>query len=146
MVNRPRWSLLVIAVTCSASFAQVPPEIGDKLTAMGRVVDVSATASLYQGRVVETEPYGGVKIERDIRYGGGERNVLDVFAPAESAGKTLPVLIYVPGGGYVDSSRHVPNSPYFDSLMVWAVRNGMVAVNMNYRVVPKDPWPAALRM
>ena len=47
------------------------------------------------------------------------------------------------GGGFTNPARRVPNSPFFDSLMVWAVRNGMVGINLSYRVVPQSPWPAA---
>lgn len=134
---------VVVAIWSGASFAQVPSDIGEKLRALGRIVDVSATAQLYQGRVLETESCRGPKVDRDVRYGTDEKHVLDIFVPTEAPVQALPVLIYVPGGGFVNPARRVPNSPYFDSLMTWAVCNGMVGVNMSYRVLPKDPWPAA---
>jgi len=141
---RRRGALAVFAaLCCGTGSAQVPAEVASELKAIGRVVDVTKTASLYKGRVLGTEARAGITIERDLRYGSDERNVLDVFAPAGGSSKPLPVLIYIPGGGFTASARRVPDSPFFDSLMVWAVRSGMVAVNVNYRVVPASPWPAA---
>ena len=29
----------------------------------------------------QKEPYQGVKVERDVKYGPADRNLLDVFAP-----------------------------------------------------------------
>lgn len=137
-----RPSCVAAALACSAGLAQVPTEIAESLKSIGPVVAVPATARLYAGRGFESEPYTGINVERDIRYGTDERHVLDVFTPSSVAAQPLPVLVYVPGGGYVNAARRVPNSPFFDNVMVWAVRNGMVGISMNYRVAPKDPWPA----
>ncbi|MDM0118008.1 alpha/beta hydrolase [Variovorax sp. J22R133] len=137
------FSATFLAAMCaSVSTAQVPSDIGDRLKSIGRVVDVSGTVQLYQGRVLETSSCLNLKVERDVRYGADEKHLLDVFAPSETSTKALPVLIYVPGGGFVNPARRVPNSAYFDSLMTWAACNGMVGVNMSYRVLPKDAWPA----
>ncbi len=88
-----------------------------------------------------TEPYPGVKVTRDIKYGPDERNLLDLFLPA-SGGRDLPVLVYLHGGGFVQGNRKSPDFPYYDNVMTWAVRNGMAGVNMTYRLAPKHKWPS----
>jgi triacylglycerol lipase len=98
---------------------------------------------LYAARIVEKEPFAAAQIERDIAYGKNERNLLDVFSSSKPADKPLPVLVFVHGGGFVAGNRRSgPGSPFYDNVMLWAIRNGMVGVNMTYRLAPKDPWPA----
>jgi acetyl esterase/lipase len=88
------------------------------------------------------EPYPGVTLERDIPYGPDhERNRLDLFLPA-SGGTALPVLVYLHGGGFVGGNRKSPDFPYYDNVMVWAVRHGMAGVNMTYRLAPRHQWPS----
>jgi triacylglycerol lipase len=123
--------------------AQVPPEVAEKLVSIGPVVNPSATALLYAGRMVEHEPYAAVQIERDIAYGENERHLLDVFQSTKPADQPRPVLVFVHGGAFVAGNRRTgAGSPFYDNVMLWAVRNGMVGVNMTYRLAPKDPWPA----
>lgn len=140
---RKHWLTSAALLICSGTMAQVPPELADKLKAIGRVINPPATAALYESRVIEVRPYLGVNIERDIRYGAAERNLLDVFAGTESFAAPRPVLLFVHGGGFAAGNRQIgPNSPFYDNVMVWAVRNGMVGVNVTYRLAPMDPWPA----
>jgi acetyl esterase/lipase len=89
----------------------------------------------------EREPYAGLTVTRDARYGPDERHRLDVFAPADSA-VARPVLLFVHGGAYVRGDKHTPGTPYHDNIAVWAARNGCVGVNMTYRLAPAHPYPA----
>ena len=91
----------------------------------------------------EREPYQGVKVSRDQAYGADPRHLLDVFEPARRSGLSRPVLLFVHGGGFVAGDKHRPGSPYQDNVALWAVRHGMVGVNMTYRLAPQHPWPAA---
>src|SRR5712692_5130492 len=59
--------------------AQIPPDIADKIAALGRVVDPEKTAPIY-APLQEREPYAGLKVARDVKYGPDERNVVDMFA------------------------------------------------------------------
>jgi triacylglycerol lipase len=125
------------------AFAQVPTEVAEKLKTIGPVVNPSATAALYADRIVEKEPFAAAQIERDIAYGKNERHLLDVFRSSMPADRPLPVLVFVHGGAFVAGNRRTgPGSPFYDNVMLWAIRNGMVGVNMTYRLAPKDPWPA----
>lgn len=118
-------------------------ELHAKVKALGRKVVPGPTAALYAPRIVDHEPYAGVKVQRDIAYGPAERNRLDVFVPTSAGAGPRPVLVFVHGGAFVAGNRRVsPTSPFYDNVMLWAVRHGMVGVNMTYRLAPADPWPA----
>lgn len=141
--------VLVLAACASAPASrvvavpsQVPAAIEAQLVQIGRLVDPPRTAPLY-APLQEREPYAGVKVERALRFGADpERNLLDVFTPQSAAGKR-PVLVFVHGGGFVAGARRTGDSPFYDNILVWAVRNGMVGVNTTYRLAPRHPWPAA---
>jgi acetyl esterase/lipase len=125
------------------ALAQMPPDIAAKIAALGRVVDPTATAAIY-APLQESEPYAGIKVMRDVKYGPSERNVLDVFsAESSAAGDARPVLMFVHGGAYIRGEKRRPGSPFYDNVVLWAARHGMVGVNLEYRLAPKDPWPAA---
>jgi triacylglycerol lipase len=122
--------------------SQVPPAIETQLLAIGRVVAPPPTAALY-APLQEREPYAGVKVERDQRYGADARNRLDVFTPTAGSAAPRPVLVFVHGGAFVAGDKRTGDSPFYDNIAVWAVRNGMVGVNLTYRLAPQNPWPAA---
>ena len=121
--------------------AQMPPDIAAKIKEIGRVIDPPKTAAIY-APLQQKEPYAGVKVARDLKYGPDARNALDVFTPENATGP-LPVFIYVHGGGFVAGNKRTGDSPFYDNFMLWAAKNGMVGVNMTYRLAPANPWPAA---
>ena len=135
---------VVAAMVASAAWAggsPMPDEIARKLLELGRVIDPPKTAALY-APLQQKEPYPGVKIERDVKYGAADRNLLDVFTP-EKASSPRPVLIFVHGGGFTAGNKRTGDSPFYDNIMLWAAKNGFVGVNTTYRLAPQSPWPAA---
>lgn len=144
MTGRKWWCAITVALLSSAVNAQqspMPEDIGWKLIEIGRAIDPPKTAALY-APLQQKEPYQGVKVERDVKYGPAERNRLDVFTP-EATSPARPVLIFVHGGGFVRGDKRGPNgSPFYDNIMLWAVKNGFVGVNVTYRLAPASPWPA----
>ena len=129
----------------SAAAAQQSPDVGGSgLEAPGtRPCHRSAQdrGSCY-APLQEKEPYQGVKIERDVKYGPADRHLLDVFTP-ETAASARPVLIFIHGGAFVGGNkRTTPTSPFYDNIMLWAVHNGFVGVNATYRLAPQSPYPA----
>jgi triacylglycerol lipase len=118
----------------------MPEDIAWKLLEIGRVIDVPKTAAIY-APLQQKEPYAGVKVERDVKYGPADRNLLDVFTP-ETNSSARPVLIYIHGGGFVRVNKRGPDSPFFDNVMSWAVKNGFVGVNATYQLAPLAAWPA----
>ena len=132
-----------VAMIAGAAWAQespMPEEIAWKLQEIGRVIDPPKTAALY-APLQQKEPYQGVKTERDVKYGPADRNLLDVFMP-ETNSSPRPVLIFVHGGGFVAGNKRDAGSPFYDNVMLWAVKNGFVGVNTTYRLAPQSPWPA----
>jgi acetyl esterase/lipase len=122
------------------ALAQMPPDIAEKIAALGRVVDPENTGKIY-ALLQEKEPYAGVKVMRDVKYGSDARNVVDIFVP-ETGAAGRPVLMFVHGGGMIRGIKRAPGSPYYDNIMLFAARHGMVGVNVEYRLAPQFPWPA----
>jgi acetyl esterase/lipase len=131
----------MIMTSAWAEGGPMPADIARKLLEIGRVVDPPNTAPLY-APLQQKEPYQGVRIERDIRYGAAEPDLLDVFMP-ESPSPQRPVLVFVHGGAFIGGNKRGPGSPFYDNIMLWAVKNGFVGVNLNYRLAPQSTWPAA---
>src|SRR5438132_1357989 len=144
MVGLKSWLLIIAALLAGAASAQqgpMPEDIAWKLLEIGRTVDPAKTSALY-APLQQKEPYAGVKVERDVKYGPAERNLLDVFTP-EAASPARPVLIFVHGGGFTTGNKRSNfSNAFYDNIMLWAVKNGFVGVNMTYRLAPASPWPA----
>ena len=123
---------------------QIPlAQLHAQVKALGRTVAPGPTAALYAPRIVDAEPYAGVNLQRDIAYGPAARHLLDLFVPVPRGERARPVLVFVHGGAFVAGNRRSsPTSPFYDNVMLWAVRQGMIGVNMTYRLAPADPWPA----
>jgi triacylglycerol lipase len=126
--------------TACAQQTPMPEDIAWKLLEIGRVIDVPKTAALY-APLQQKEPYAGVKVERDVKYGPADRNLLDVFT-SETHASSRPVLIFIHGGGFIAGNKRNPGSPFYDNIMLWAVKNGFVGVNATYRLAPQFMWPA----
>ena len=129
------FAALAIAITGIAQ-AQVPPDIAKKLVEIGRGVCVPETAALYRP-LHPNPPYKGVSITRDISFGPDPKNVLDVFS-SEKGGGSRPVLIYVSGGAGNKQQGGPNGDVFYDNVMLWATKNGMVGVNMQRR--PGQAW------
>lgn len=52
------------------------------------------------------------------------------------------MVLFVHGGGFVGGEKSDPTLPYYDHVGAWAVRAGLAAVTMTYRLAPGHPWPA----
>lgn len=91
----------------------------------------------------ERLPYDGIAVERDVKYGPAERNLLDIFTPASADSAPRPVLLFVHGGGFTAGERRFAHDlPFYDNVAVWAVRHRLIGVNMTYRLAPEFGWPA----
>lgn len=82
----------------------------------------------------------GIRIERDVAYGRRAElcHTLDVFVP-ERATHPMPVVFYVHGGGFSMLSKDT----HWGMAMAFA-RRGYLVFNVNYRLAPKNPFPAPL--
>lgn len=135
---------LVCAALGASASAQVPPDVAAGVRAIGPTSETPNTAKLFAPLLLDkAEPYAGVKVARDEAYGPDPLNRLDVFTPT-AAGAERPVLVFVHGGGFRNGDKREPAAPpFFDNIMMWAARQGMVGVNLNYRLAPQNKWPAA---
>ncbi|WP_245452963.1 alpha/beta hydrolase [Bradyrhizobium sp. C9] len=132
---------LIMSGPALAQQSPMPEDLAWKLLELGRVIDPPKTAELY-APLQQKEPYQGVKVERDVKYGPADRHLLDVFTPDTAAAAPRPVLIYIHGGGFIAGSKRNPGSPFYDNVMLWATKSGFVGVNATYRLAPAFPWPA----
>ena len=83
--------------------SHITPDLAQGLAQIGRVVAPPPTEKLY-APLHEREPYAGVQVRRDVRYGADARHLLDVFqSGAPQTGK--PVLVFVHGGAFMRGER-----------------------------------------
>ena len=81
-----------------------------------------------------------VRYARDIAYGdAGRRNWLDVYMPA-TAGENRPVLMHVHGGAWMVGNKTEQGQPLLHRM----VESGWVGVSINYRLAPRDAFPAQI--
>ncbi|MFB9311971.1 alpha/beta hydrolase [Nocardioides plantarum] len=81
-----------------------------------------------------------VHVERDIAYNDhGTRGRLDVYAPAGGVPEGgAPVLLQVHGGAWRIGKKDQQGLPLMNHLAA----KGWVCVAINYRLAPRDPFPA----
>ena len=83
----------------------------------------------------------GIVRTRDVQYvdDGLRRHRLDVWRQ-EGVGPAAPVLLQIPGGGWMVGSKEQQARP----LMRRLAASGWVCVPINYRLSPKATWPEHL--
>jgi acetyl esterase/lipase len=76
----------------------------------------------------------------DIQYGPARRaNLLDIWSRDDlPSDASAPVLIQIPGGGWTIGNKQAQAYP----LMSHLAERGWVCVAINYRLSPKNRWPA----
>ncbi len=83
-----------------------------------------------------------VEVIKDVVYdeAHGRRGLLDVYRPRELGDRPAPVLLQVHGGGWTIGSKDDQGVP----LMLHMAAAGWICVAPNYRLAPRDPFPAHL--
>ncbi len=80
-----------------------------------------------------------VRVDRDIPYtDAGRRGLLDIYRPADRPVAGAPVLLQVHGGGWAIGNKEQQGIP----LMQHMAARGWVCVAINYRLSPRDAFPA----
>ncbi len=92
--------------------------------------NITAAAILAASAATAAEPSALKPTAANIAYGEQERNVLDIYAPADA--KNLPVVFWIHGGGWQagDKSSVQAKPQVF-------TEKGFVFVAANYRLLPK---------
>lgn len=86
--------------------------------------------------------FKSAQIERieGLKYGPYPRNTLDIFKPIKDSDKPRPVMLQIHGGGWVLGQGDKQGLPLRNKL----VEAGWIFVSINYRLSPKDKFPAHL--
>ena len=125
--------------------AQVPPDIEAGLVKMGHIVDPPCTAKLYRPMMPmsdinssATPLYPGITVTREVSFGPNPKDFVDIFS-ADKGSKSRPVLIYIAGGAgnRIEQQDREANA-FYDNIMRWATKNGMIGVNMQRH--PGPDW------
>jgi acetyl esterase/lipase len=81
----------------------------------------------------------GVRVHSHISYGdAGKRNLLDIYQPTTPREGGSPILLQVHGGAWIIGSKEEQAKP----LMYHMSQRGWICVAINYRLSPKDAFPA----
>jgi acetyl esterase/lipase len=80
-----------------------------------------------------------MQLIRNVAYGPLRRHRLDVWRMSTTP-KNAPVIFYIHGGAWTFGDKREQGRPMLHEF----VRRGWVAVASNYRLAPKDVWPAQI--
>ncbi len=112
----------------------------DRLTEVHTDLDLSAPLRqlVLPFRVVDDE----VEVLKDIAYDAthGKRGLLDVYRRRGTEHEKAPVLLQVHGGGWTVGDKEHQGIP----LMLHMAARGWICVAVNYRLSPRDAFPAHL--
>jgi acetyl esterase/lipase len=89
--------------------------------------------------ILAQAPKDGIEKVHDLAYGRHPRQVLDIFRPAGK--RKMPVVIFVHGGAFVRGDKSVSPEVY-DNVLYWFARQGMLGINLEYRLAPEATYPA----
>lgn len=92
--------------------------------------------------MLKAQPRDAFSIEMDIPFGPHERQRLDIHVPKETSAKPRPVVMFVFGGGFVQGHKNLHGEWIYGNVPDFFARNGMIGVNVNYRLAPEHEWPA----
>ncbi|WP_298213937.1 alpha/beta hydrolase [Acidovorax sp.] len=92
--------------------------------------------------LLATSPKGDIRIIKDIPYGPGVRNLLDVYQPRSATSTKQPIVVFLHGGAYVRGERNL-NAEIYANVPTYFARHGMLGVNATYQLAPASKWPSA---
>jgi acetyl esterase/lipase len=82
----------------------------------------------------------GVRYVRNLSYStAGKRGLLDIYTPV-TQGARRPVLLHVHGGAWMMGHKSHQGQPLLHRM----VELGWVGVSINYRLAPRDAYPAQI--
>ena len=82
----------------------------------------------------------GVRYVRNVAYStSGKRGLLDIYTPV-TQGERRPILLHVHGGAWMMGHKSDQGQPLLHRM----VEMGWVGVSINYRLAPRDAYPAQI--
>ena len=104
----------------------------------------TGVAAVEAAQVRRMPPFARARAQRrrylhqgSIRYGDSPAQLLDVWRLPELPPGPAPVLLFVPGGAWVQGTRVLQGH----TLLSHLVKRGWVCLTMDYRVSPLHRWP-----
>jgi acetyl esterase/lipase len=127
-------ALALACVLCGSAVAQ--PEAYTAETTFRKLVPKYPFIS-----IAGSEVPASVEAVRDITYVRyGERALaLDLYLPKARAGKPVPGIVFVHGGGWRSGVR-----ANFAPMAIRMAQRGYAAATVSYRLSPEAPYPAAI--
>src|SRR5437899_2165063 len=99
---------------------------------------IAASACALMGQALKIPDT--VIADRDVEYSAvGGRQTLDIVRPREASATPRPAILLVHGGGFRGG-----NKEGYTSLAVKLAEHGYVAASANYRLAPRNQFPAAV--
>jgi acetyl esterase/lipase len=127
-------------------FPGLPDQSADALLALGPVWrnDINrhrqAVVDIYTP-LLNAVDKDGIIVTRDIAYGEHVRQKLDVYLPAGDSTQRRPVVMFVHGGAFLRGNMN-SNEQIYGNVLYYFARQGMVGINVEYRLAPEAPYPA----
>lgn len=91
--------------------------------------------------VHRSAPKDNLTVRRDIAYGNHPRQTFDIYLPDDSNGGRA-ALLFVHGGAFLDGHRNRTDEIYSNVPRYFA-RNGVVGINIGYRLADAVQYPGA---
>jgi hypothetical protein len=134
------FGLMGLAPPAYAQMSANPPEIAAGVRAFGDRLGpdvVKGVTDLYRPLHVAASQ-DGVTVKKDIAYGSGERQKLDLYIPSNLAADTnAPILVFAHGGGFVRGDKS--GVGYFGT---YFAQHGIVTALINYGFARQASFPA----
>ena len=124
-------------------FATLPREARETLEALGPrwsddIVAAREVVLATYTPLAARARKAGISVQRDVPYGTHPRQVLDLYQPDNAS--SSDVVLFVHGGAFVRGSKSV-NGEIYDNLPYWFANQGLVAINVEYRLAADAPYP-----
>jgi acetyl esterase/lipase len=103
--------------------------------ALGLEVILAGCSLVEFGAANAPNAFAGVQRHRDLSYGEGARNRLDLYVPQKASNR--PVVIFWYGGSWVKGSK-----AQYSFVGTTLAEHGIVAVLPDYRLYPQVSFPA----
>jgi acetyl esterase/lipase len=129
-------------------FEALPPEAAATLRRIGPAwaTDINRHRKLvvdtYTPIVARMRTHSNIVVERDLPYGPHPRQRLDIFLPKQQ-GQHNPgadIVIFMHGGAFIRGQKSF-NGEIYDNVSYWFANEGLVAINMEYRLASDAPYP-----
>lgn len=131
-------------MSCTQPLAAAPPALQQLMADIGprwgsNIREHSQWVKDAYAPLLAAAPKGDIDVIRDVPYGAHPRQRLDLFRP--SAAVPTGVVVFVHGGAFVRGDKQTSPEIY-DNVLFWFARQGLLGVNIEYRLAPEAAFPA----